>query len=80
MKRIVLAALPLLVAMGCAAPPASEPSSLRDMPGVARDGAGAACASDLQSCDRTTPCCSGMTCVPYGRFGMLCRRPAVGGR
>ena len=75
MNRIALAVLPLLAALGCAAPPASGPTTVREMPGVARDGAGAACAGDLQSCDRTTTCCSGLVCQPNGRLGQMCQRP-----
>ncbi len=78
MKRIALAVLPVLLAIGCAAPPqAGAPASVRELPGVARDGRGAVCATDLQSCDRTTPCCSGLVCQPNGRFGQMCQRPWI---
>ena len=76
MKRIASAALPLLLAIGCAAPqPAGTPVAARDLPGVSRDARGAVCATDLQSCDRNTPCCSGLVCRPAGRYGDMCQRP-----
>jgi hypothetical protein len=43
--------------------------------GVAPDGRGAACGTDLQACDRSTPCCAGLVCQPNGRFGQMCQRP-----
>jgi hypothetical protein len=74
MKRTVLAVLPMLAALGCATPPPGA-TTPREMPAVSRDGRGAICASDLQSCDRSTPCCSGLVCQPNGRFGQMCQRP-----
>ncbi len=79
-KRIALAALPLLLAIGCAAPqPSGGPAPTRAQTGVASgvapDGRGAACGTDLQACDRSTPCCAGLVCQPNGRFGQMCQRP-----
>ena len=78
--RIALAALPLLLAIGCAAPqPSGVAAPARAQPGIAAgvapDGRGAACGTDLQSCDRNAPCCAGLVCQPNGRFGQLCQRP-----
>lgn len=76
-RRIALAALPLLLAIGCATPqPSGAPAPARaPQSGVAPDGRGAACATDLQACDRSTSCCAGLVCQPSGRFGQMCQRP-----
>jgi hypothetical protein len=76
MKRIALAALPLLLALGCTAPqPSGTPTATREPTGTVRDGRGPICATDLQSCGRDTACCSGLVCQPAGRYGQLCQRP-----
>jgi hypothetical protein len=70
-----------LLAGGCALGTGDAPQhDAARLPGTSdRVDPRAACVGDLQSCANGERCCSGLTCAPHGRYGMLCRRPAVGG-
>jgi hypothetical protein len=83
MKALAPLFIGLALLAGCAAPaPAPAPASsagTRALPGVSdRIGSGQQCVAENQPCDAARPCCSGMSCTPNGRLGMLCRTPYPG--
>ncbi|MCZ8096361.1 MAG: hypothetical protein O9972_00430 [Burkholderiales bacterium] len=71
-----------LLAGGCALgtgdAPAGTSADASRLPGVSdRTGSPAVCRNDLQPCANGETCCAGLVCAPHGRFGQLCRRPAI---
>lgn len=79
MKRLMLAALPLLMLWGCAGPPSGMGGS-----GATGVGAGVRpatlpqCVRENETCGVQSGCCQGLVCVPSGRYGSLCRQPFPG--
>lgn len=73
MKRLAILLGAIAMLHGCAAP--SDTTVRGSLPGVT-ERPGAQCVPEGQQCDRARPCCDGMTCMPAGRFGFLCRMPA----
>jgi hypothetical protein len=77
-RRLAIACLALLGACS-ATPPAPDATAGGGLPGASpRAGSGAMCIAENQQCDREHRCCAESSCVAWGRFGSLCRRPSAG--
>lgn len=77
MTRSAIVAAALMLLAGCTTPgPQGPPPSGSLLDAAGQPVRGPVCVGEAQPCSLEQRCCSGMSCVPYGRFGSLCRTPS----